>query len=69
MRATMYDTVSLGLMTGSAFFFYQSVVFLANKDYVAGLLAIAIGFLVIRVGVEVGKLAVLIAREGAKAKS
>ncbi len=63
MRATIYDTVGLGLLLGSTYFFYRSVSFLALKDYVAGLIALAIGFLIIRVGVEIGKMAILIRRE------
>ena len=64
MRATVYDAASMCLMAGSAFFFYQAIAFLAQKDYVAGVIGFAIGFLVIRMGVEVGKLAVMISREG-----
>lgn len=63
MRATIYDTFGLGLLLGSTFFFYQTISFLAQKDYVSGVIAMAIGFLVIRVGVEVSKLAILIRRE------
>lgn len=63
MRSTIYDTVGLGLLIGSTFFFYRTVGFLSQKDYVAGLITLAIGFLVIRVGVEVSKFALLIRRE------
>lgn len=63
MRATLYDTVGIGLLLGSTFFFYRTIAFLAQKDYVAGLIALVIGFLMIRVGVELSKLAILIRRE------
>lgn len=63
MRAIIYDTVGLGLLIASTFFFYQSVAFLAGKDYVAGVMALCIGFVVIHVGVEVGRLAILIRRD------
>ena len=63
MRATLYDTVGLGLLLGSTFFFYKTIAFLAQKDYVAGLIALVVGFLMIRVGVELGKLSILIRRE------
>lgn len=66
MRATLYDTIGLGLLVGSAYFFYQTVAFLAQKDYVAAVITLAIGFLVIRVGVEVSKLAILIRREASE---
>lgn len=63
MRATIYDTVGIGLLLGSTFFFYRTVTFLAQKDYLAGLIALAVGFIMIRVGVELGKLSILIRRE------
>lgn len=63
MRATLYDTIGLGLLLGSTYFFYRTIEFLAQKDYVAGALALVVGFLVIRVGVEVSKLAILIRRD------
>tara|TARA_B100000686_G_scaffold224408_1_gene231544 strand:+ start:62 stop:265 length:204 start_codon:yes stop_codon:yes gene_type:complete len=63
MRALIYDTMGLGLLFGSTFFFYHTMGFLAQKDYVAGALAMIVGFLVIRVGVEVSKMAIVIRRE------
>lgn len=63
MRATIYDTLGIGLLIGSTFFFYQTISFLAQKDYVAGLIVLVVGFLMIRVGVEVSKLSILIRRE------
>ncbi len=63
MRATLYDAVGLGMLVGSTFFFYRCVHSLAQKDYVAALIVLVIGFVMIRVGVEVGKLAILIRRE------
>lgn len=63
MRATLYDAVGLGMLLGSTYFFYKTIAFLAQKDYVAGALALVVGFLVIRVGVEVSKLAILVRRD------
>lgn len=63
MRATVYETVALLLMAGSALCFYQTMSFLAGEDYVAGLLGLTAGFVVIRTGVEMSKLALLIRRE------
>lgn len=63
MRSTIYDALSIGLLLGSTFFFYQVVSFLAQKDYVAGLIVMVIGFVMVRVGVEVSRLAILIRRE------
>lgn len=63
MRATLYDTIGMGMLLGSAYFFYQTMALLAQKDYVAAIIAMAVGFLVIRVGVEISKLAILIRRD------
>lgn len=63
MRSTVYDALSIGLLLGSTFFFYQVVSFLAQKDYLAGLLVMVIGFVLVRVGVEISRLAILIRRE------
>ncbi len=57
MRAIAYDAASIGLSLASLLFFYRAVEFLAEKDYVAALLAIGIGFLVVRGGMELGRLA------------
>lgn len=57
MRSTVYEILSLVLLLGSLFFLYRCVEFLAQKDYVAGIIALGIGFLVIRVGVELGRFA------------
>ena len=62
-RSVVYDVMSVGLLLGSVFFFYRAVEFLAQKDYVAGLLTFGIGFLVIRVGVELGKLSIMAQRD------
>lgn len=59
MRTIAYDTVSLALLLGSVVFFYRAIEFLAQKDYVAGLIAVGIGILVVRAGVEAGRLALV----------
>ena len=63
MRATIYDSLGIGMLLGSTYFFYRSVEFLAQKDYVSGVLAILIGFIVVRVGVELGRLSIVARRE------
>lgn len=65
MRPTLYEGFSLTMLFGSLFFLYRAVEFLAQKDYVAALIAVAVGFLVVRVGVELGKLAFVARREEA----
>lgn len=59
MRSLTYDIIGIGLILGSLWFLYRAVEFLAQKDYVAGLLAFGIGFVVVRAGVEVGRLAMV----------
>ncbi|MEL6178446.1 MAG: hypothetical protein AAFS10_05810 [Myxococcota bacterium] len=61
-RSYLYDALSLMLVLGSMFFFYQSTQFLVGKDYVAAGLTTLIGVLVIKIGVELGKLALLTRR-------
>lgn len=63
LRSTIYEGAALLLMVGSAACFYQMMSFLAAEDYVAGILALAAGFVVIRAGVELGKLAIVVRRE------
>ena len=63
MRHLVYELLGLGLIIGGVVFFYLSVEFLAEKDYIAGFLVIGLGFGVLRTGVELSKLAVLFRRE------
>lgn len=50
-------------MIASLVFFYQTTSFLVGKDYLASILAMVIGFVLIRVGVEFGRLAVIIKKD------
>lgn len=61
-RSFIYDGLSWLLVSGSLFFFFQSTQFLTAKDYVAAGMTLVIGFLVVRVGVELGKLAIMVRR-------
>lgn len=63
MRATIYDSLGIGMLLGSTYFFYRAVEFLAQKDYVSGVLAMLIGFIIVRVGVELGRLSIVARRE------
>ncbi|MBA2663857.1 MAG: hypothetical protein H0U74_16330 [Bradymonadaceae bacterium] len=63
VRGMIYDIVGLGFMISSGYFFYRCVDFLSQKDYVAGLIALMVGFVVVRIGVEVSKLGIFIGRE------
>ena len=63
MRAKVYEILALGMLLGSGYFFYRCIAFLAQKDYLAGLVLLVVGYVVIRTGVELSKLALLIRRE------
>ena len=64
MRALVFELVGVLMLLGSAVFFYETIVFLSQKDYVAAAMMLIIGFGIIRVGVELSKLALVIRREG-----
>lgn len=66
MRAMIYELLGLAFIASSMAFFYQCIIFLAEKDYVAGFGVLAIGFFVLRGGNELAKLAILLRREDAQ---
>jgi hypothetical protein len=61
-RSIVYDIMSWLLTLSSLFFFYEATQFLTAKDYVASGMTLLIGLLIVRVGVELGKLALLVRR-------
>ena len=63
MKGSFYEILSLGLILASLFFFYRCTVFLSDKDYLAAALTLVIGFVVVRVGVELARLAVIVRKE------
>lgn len=63
MRALIYEVLGLIFVVSTMAFFYQSIMFLAEKDYVAGFATLGIGFLVLRGGIELAKMALLLRRE------
>ncbi len=66
-RGYVYDGLSGLLILGSLYFFYQSTRFLTDKDYVAAAMTLLVGFLIVRGGVELGKLALLVRRRAREA--
>ena len=59
MRRYAYDFIGFILLALSVFFYYQSVHFFAERDYVAGILEIFVGMALSRAGLEVMKLALI----------
>jgi hypothetical protein len=59
VRKYFFEALAFTLISGSLVFFYQSVRFLARRDYVAATLLMFIGFAVIRGGAEMARLAFL----------
>jgi len=55
----LYEILGILLVCGSAVFFWVSIGFLSEKDYIAGILQIFIGFALIRSGLEMTKIALV----------
>ena len=66
MRRILYEVVGIALVLGSVGFFYYSVRFLADRDYIAGILEIFVGFGLVRAGLELTKLALLTGEGGSR---
>lgn len=63
MKGIFYELLSLALIAGSLFFFYQCTAFLTEKDYLAATLTMLIGFAVARVAIELARLGVIVRKE------
>ncbi len=63
MKGTLYEVLSVALIAGSLFFFYECTQFLTLKDYLAAILSMLIGFAVSRTAVELARLAVIVRKE------
>lgn len=63
MRHLVYEILGIALIVVGVAFFYACVEFLAEKDYIAGIVVVVLGFGVLRTGVELSKLSVLLRRE------
>ena len=57
-RRFLYDGACVLLVFGDLVLAYRAVEFLAQKDYVAGLLAVVMGAFMLRTAVEMGRLSV-----------
>ena len=59
MRLRLVDALATLLLFFSLYLFYAAVAALSERDYVAGLLEIAVGLSLIRSGIELEKLALV----------
>ncbi|MFH0903298.1 MAG: hypothetical protein V2A73_21930 [Pseudomonadota bacterium] len=57
MRWHLFEVLAVLLIVTSMVFFFQSVGFLAKRDYVAAIILVAIGVSTISVGKELARLA------------
>lgn len=59
MRRLVFELLGLLLVLASVAFFLVSVRFLSERDYIAGILEIFVGFALVRAGLELTKLSLL----------
>ncbi|MFT7621957.1 MAG: hypothetical protein ACI9WU_001122 [Myxococcota bacterium] len=59
MKRTIFDLTGLILVLASIAFFFYSVRFLAEREYIGGILQIFVGFSLIRAGLELSRLGLL----------
>lgn len=63
MQARLYDILGLGFIAAGGYFFYRTIEFLAQADYVAGFMALVVAFLVVRAGLDLARLALSLRRD------
>jgi len=59
IRRYFFEGLAVALIVGSLFFFWETLDYLARRDYVAALLVMVIGVAVISVGKEMARLALV----------
>jgi len=59
VKRWFFELLAALLLLGSLFFFYRCVTSLEQRDYVAAILLMFIGFAVIRVGADLARLALV----------
>ena len=59
MRRIIYEFLGIFMVFLSLVFFYFSIQFMAERDYIAGILQVFIGFSLTRAGLELTKLSLL----------
>ncbi|MDX9723222.1 MAG: hypothetical protein RBU37_20895 [Myxococcota bacterium] len=68
MRTHLYDAASLTLIAASIFFFYRSVTFLTEHNYIAAIMSSVIGFLILRGSVDLSRLSLLVSDDRQRSK-
>jgi putative Mn2+ efflux pump MntP len=63
MRKMMLEILGILMVLGSVVFFYFSVQFLSERDYIAAILQIFVGFAMVRSGLELTRMALLDKRD------
>jgi hypothetical protein len=63
LKGLLYEILSVALLAGSLFFFHRCTEFLTLKDYLAAALTLMIGFTIVRVAVDMARLAVIVRKE------
>jgi len=59
VRRYFFEILAVTLIGGSLLFFYECIVFLTRRDYIAAIILMFIGFAVIRVGTELARIALV----------
>ena len=59
MRRIAYESLGILMVLSSLIFFFFSVEYLGERDYIAGILLIFVGFSLVRAGLELTKLSLL----------
>lgn len=63
MRKMVFEILGIVMVLASVVFFYYSVQFLSERDYIAAILQIFVGFAMIRSGIELTRMALLSDRD------
>ncbi len=63
MRKMVFEILGIVMVLASAIFFYYSVQFLSERDYIAAILQIFVGFAMVRSGIELTRMALLSDRD------
>ena len=63
MRKMVFEILGIVMVLASVVFFYYSVQFLSERDYIAAILQIFVGFAMVRSGIELTRMALLSDRD------